>query len=60
MWTDQVDPLALNGLEILKVLAQISKFCFPERRFVLKVDIVRRVFERLQKALIVSNLHTSQ
>ena len=41
----EIDPLALDLVEILEVLVQVSKPLFPDRRLVLEYPVVRRVLQ---------------
>lgn len=52
----EVDPLPLDGVEVLEVLIQVGQSGFPQRHFILEAQVIRRVFERLQQTAIISHL----
>lgn len=52
----KVDPLPLNGVEVLEVLVEVGQSGFPQRHFVLEAQVIGRVFERLQEAPVVPHL----
>ncbi len=52
----EVDPLPLDGVEVLEVLVEVGQPGFPQRHFVLEARVIGRVFERLQQAAVVAHL----
>lgn len=52
----KVDPLPLDGVEVLEVLVEVGQSGLPQRHFVLEAQVIGRVFERLQQAAVVAHL----
>lgn len=52
----KVHPLPLDLVQVVQVLVKISQSLLPHRGLVLKALIVWRILQRLQQALIVTNL----
>ena len=55
----EVDPLALNLIEVVQVLVELAQACLPDASLVLERLVVGRVLERVQQALVVAHLPNS-